>query len=260
MFTSVPLPLWRGSKISDFKHFRLGLKQKPVTVKEANKAETCQITACVHMTHDTDMMQIIMMTDKQTHITVGRHLGSLFILSGDEWRTTLMWWHHTLYVIYAHLLNLTKFAVCDLIHFSTPARILERIYRQSALKNYISQSSSDRTASVFRAQLPAAVSCRIFWSPQSHLAAAVIFIIVIFIMRWFDGSIPAAIATAKRRKCVFVVVITGTWLSSPSSSHIHCVLQHYSMTVGEGIRLMCQICAYNHTICPYQLCHYNILP
>ncbi|XP_067266609.1 UBX domain-containing protein 4 [Chanodichthys erythropterus] len=28
-------------------------------------------------------------------------------------------------------------------------------------------------------------------------------------MRWFDGSIPAAIATAKRRKCVFVVVITG---------------------------------------------------
>ncbi|TRZ02358.1 hypothetical protein DNTS_019008 [Danionella cerebrum] len=28
-------------------------------------------------------------------------------------------------------------------------------------------------------------------------------------MRWFEGSIPAAIAAAKQRKCVFVVVITG---------------------------------------------------
>ncbi|XP_051998501.1 UBX domain-containing protein 4-like isoform X2 [Xyrauchen texanus] len=28
-------------------------------------------------------------------------------------------------------------------------------------------------------------------------------------MRWFDGSIPAAIASAKHLKCVFVVVITG---------------------------------------------------
>ncbi|XP_067300744.1 UBX domain-containing protein 4 [Pseudorasbora parva] len=29
-------------------------------------------------------------------------------------------------------------------------------------------------------------------------------------MRWFEGSIPAAIASAKQRKCVFVVVITGS--------------------------------------------------
>uniref|UniRef100_A0A672L2U7 UBX domain-containing protein 4 n=1 Tax=Sinocyclocheilus grahami TaxID=75366 RepID=A0A672L2U7_SINGR len=28
-------------------------------------------------------------------------------------------------------------------------------------------------------------------------------------MRWFEGSIPAAIAAAKERRCVFVVVITG---------------------------------------------------
>ncbi|KAK2904609.1 hypothetical protein Q8A67_006408 [Cirrhinus molitorella] len=28
-------------------------------------------------------------------------------------------------------------------------------------------------------------------------------------MRWFEGSIPAAIASAKQRRCVFVVVITG---------------------------------------------------
>lgn len=32
----------------------------------------------------------------------------------------------------------------------------------------------------------------------------------IFIMRWFEGSIPAAIATAKQRRSVFVVVITGS--------------------------------------------------
>uniref|UniRef100_A0A9J8D6C1 UBX domain-containing protein 4 n=1 Tax=Cyprinus carpio carpio TaxID=630221 RepID=A0A9J8D6C1_CYPCA len=29
-------------------------------------------------------------------------------------------------------------------------------------------------------------------------------------MRWFEGSIPAAIAAAKERRCVFVVVITGS--------------------------------------------------
>ncbi|XP_043088016.1 LOW QUALITY PROTEIN: UBX domain-containing protein 4-like [Puntigrus tetrazona] len=29
-------------------------------------------------------------------------------------------------------------------------------------------------------------------------------------MRWFEGSIPAAIAAAKQRRCVFVVVITGS--------------------------------------------------
>ncbi|XP_073701329.1 UBX domain-containing protein 4 [Garra rufa] len=29
-------------------------------------------------------------------------------------------------------------------------------------------------------------------------------------MRWFEGSIPAAIASAKQRRCVFVVVITGS--------------------------------------------------
>lgn len=42
-----------------------------------------------------------------------------------------------------------------------------------------------------------------------------------FIMRWFEGSIPAAIASAKQLKCVFVVVITGNWHTDPM-----CVWHH----------------------------------
>jgi len=61
-FCNLPLPLRCGGKISDFKHFRLGLKQKPVTVKEPNKAGTFPKN-CVHLyeTYDIDMMQIKMM-------------------------------------------------------------------------------------------------------------------------------------------------------------------------------------------------------
>jgi len=33
-------------------------------------------------------------------------------------------------------------------------------------------------------------------------------------MRWFEGSIPAAIASAKRQSLVFVVVIAGMFVDA----------------------------------------------
>ena len=39
-------------------------------------------------------------------------------------------------------------------------------------------------------------------------------------MRWFEGSIPAAIASAKHQSLVFVVVITGMFLDVLASSGV----------------------------------------
>jgi len=49
-------------------------------------------------------------------------------------------------------------------------------------------------------------------------------------MRWFEGSIPAAIASAKQRKSVFVVVITGKLpdyhIISVTHTLLHCVFTY----------------------------------
>ena len=55
-------------------------------------------------------------------------------------------------------------------------------------------------------------------------------------MRWFEGSIPAAIASAKQQSLVFVVVITGMFLD---------VLASYSVQRSTQINDVYQLSPFN---------------
>ena len=55
-------------------------------------------------------------------------------------------------------------------------------------------------------------------------------------MRWFEGSIPAAIASAKQQSFVFVVVITGMFLD---------VLASYSVQRSTQINDVYQLSPFN---------------